>query len=417
MFVAISSIVLVAAAAFAIDLSRLSLGTNELQSAADASSLRAAKYIQTFNDSNPDLVTQTFAAAHFRALDNSAIALSAADIEPGWWDDSDRSFTAGFAPPNAVRVRATKSGSLLFRRFIGNLTQSQARNSIAWVANVTRTTCPAPWGFPLNAFNDAVYGINDYTMRVTGLDDLQDTLRTVDGDLKVAIIFRPSDAPVVAGSHPFEAIDDVDGGGTNMNDYADQIANASSCAANQSTAIDSTEYFPGKGTGAVPKKTVNGAFGGGPAGKLASLCEKPANNSREVDCFPVGSGRTGPVGVTVTVSWVEPVTSTTGRVKAIGGFRVMCVFGNTKGFGSSNGGNNGNGNNNGNNGNNNGGGGGPPETCAYYSRFRTSAYAPSGLPVELSEGTIVGYPVPVSLGAGSGVGDAPSLAKRLILVR
>lgn len=409
-FVAIASIALVGVVAFAIDLSRLNLGVNELQSAADASALRGAKYIQTYADSNPDAVTQAFSSANFRALDNSAVSLSASDVEPGWWVDSTRTFTGGTTPPNAVRVNASKTGSLLFGRLIGNASQAQSRRAIAWVANITRTSCPAPWGFPLNAFNDAVFDQNDYVMRVTALDSLQDILRTTDGDLKVAMILRPSDAPVLAGTFPFEAIDDQDGGGTNMNDYADQIANASTCTANRSTAIDSTEFFPGKGTGAVPKKTVNGAFGGGPAGKLASLCEKPANNSRMVDCYPVGSNFTGPAGVTVIVSWVQPIGTTSGLVKAIGGFKVMCVYGNTKGSGSSTGGppdkDKGK-----------GGGGGPNETCAFYSRFLASSYDPPGLPNELGEGFIVGYPVPVSLGAGTGVGDAPSLAKRLILVR
>lgn len=63
-FVAVFALALLGVAAFAIDASRLYVGTNELQTGADAAALRAARYMQTVAGGNPTSATVSFASAN-----------------------------------------------------------------------------------------------------------------------------------------------------------------------------------------------------------------------------------------------------------------------------------------------------------------------------------------------------------------
>ncbi len=403
MLVAIFAVVLVALAAFAIDVSRLYVGTNELQTGADAAALRGALHMQYNADQNPSDSIIAFASAN-QALDQ-AVTISSGDIRAAIWTPGvgpDTTAAVTWETANAVQVTVAKPTGLLFGKLLSTVTPLPRRRAIAWIANINRVVCPTPWGFPMSAINNALYGTNDYTVRSSMFDSLTAKLQNP-GPLSVTMIFYPSDEPsptAVNESWPFEAIDDNN---VNMNAYADQLANASDCDASSSIAIDSAEAFPGKGGGSIPQKTVSGAFGAGITGG-ESLCEPNdvvKKGAPAADCYPVGSKGLGPVGVTVITSFISEVSGKSANVVSLGGFRVMCVFtgkpGGKPGEISND----------------------PSETCAWYDAYRKSAYAPSGLPVSLGQGTVVGYPVTTfaSLSDGSTLGNAPSLAQRLVLVR
>lgn len=401
-FVAIFAVALVGLAAFAIDVSRLYVGTSELQTGADAAALRGAQFLQYNTGADPTSVTKTFALAN-EALGDS-LRLANADIWPVSWNSATgiADTTVSWALANAVRVDASRPVGLLFGGLVSSIVQRPRRRAIAWIANINRVTCPTPWGFPIKAINSVLYEANDDSVRFSMFDSLSAKL-AAPGPLSVTVVFYPSDEPQptpLNESWAFEAIDDKN---VNMNAYADQVADASSCNANKSIAVDTVETFPGKGGGAIPQKTVSGAFGAGITGNK-SLCEPPVVGKKGdpiADCYPVGSNGVGSPGVTVMTSFISSVSSSSAKVVSLGGFRVMCVFNGKPGGPKTQINND------------------PKESCAWYDAYRASSYAPPGLPVSLGQGTIVGYPVPSSPGLGQGttLGNAPALGQRLILVR
>lgn len=403
LFVALFAVALVALAAFAIDVSRLYVGTNELQTGADASALRGALHMQytAGADRNPTMAVMAFAPAN-EAL-SQPLEVANAAVRPVRWTPGSGADTvaATWATANAVQVTAERTTGLLFGKVLSAVAPSPKRRAIAWVANVNRINCPAPWAFPMSGLNSLLFGTGDHTTRENMFAELSARLQNP-GPLSVTMIFYPSSEPPpppAGSSWPFQAFGDK----PDMNSYADQLADASRCSAIPGVGVDAVETFPGQGGGAVPQKTVSGAFGAGITGG-ASLCEPKSaggNAASAADCYPVGSGRIGPAGVTVVTSFIGPVTGSSARVVSLGGFRVMCVFTGKPG-GKKNEINN-----------------DPSESCDWYKAYRTSPYAPAGLPVSLGQGTIVGYPIPMFVRFEDGVdlGTAPSLAQRLILVR
>lgn len=387
-FVAVFALALVGVAAFAIDASRLYVGTNELQTGADAAALRAARFMQSYQGENPTDSAIAFAASN-EAL-GSDVQLSSQDLSPKYFSPELGLLDTTWLGANAVEVRASRAGTLLFGKLLTTVMPSPTRRSVAWVANINRVTCPAPLGFPMEALNSVLYGVGDNTVRV----DLYSELLAKQGTpYSITMVLYPSGATEPKespnGAWDFKAIDNTEGpGGNGMDGYADQLAGVA-CNANSTTAVDSTEVFKGKGKGSVDQKTWRSAHNnqGGP-NNGQTFCEPGFSPV----CFPKLSGGLGDAGVVRDVSWIGSVTGGSAPVKTIGGFKVMCVFEGKKG---------------------------KSETCPWYDRYRASGFAPPGLPDDLPQGTIVGYPVPSTPGLGAGIelGSAPSTGQRLILVR
>lgn len=440
-FVAVFALALVGVAAFAIDASRLYVGTNELQTGADAAALRAARYMQSNPGSDPTSVAQAFSPSN-ESL-GSGVQLAAQDVLPIFYDPANRSFTAtSWATANAVEVRASRIGNLLFGRLLTNVMPSPTRRSVAWVANITQVSCPTPWGFPVLALNDRLNPAGTpsaSTISPSTFASVDSALATSTGARDLTMIFWPPThlrnngpkIPKQAGSDSaFYALTE------NMNEYPNQIANPASCDANASIAIGVQEQFDGQGGGSVESKTVNGVEGTPPA-KDGMLCQTPQQPSNAADCWPPGttnfSGQTP--GVRVVVAWVGSLNGSAVPVVAVGGFRVMCVYRGK------------------------GGGGqsasvagapaqfqlasyspvqpgkqddkpkppkdppGPPpagnESCQWLDGPNKSYFDARGVSTPYDEGTIVGYPEAIypGLGPGTTLGNAPSLGQRLILVR
>lgn len=393
-FVAVFALALVGVAAFAIDASRLYVGTNELQTGADAAALRAARYMQTVAGGNPTSATVSFASAN-ESL-GSGLQLATEDITPILYSPTDNSFApTTWLLANAVRVQGQRVGNLLFGQLLTSIMPAPRRVAVAWVANITGVSCPAPLGFPVEALNNRLFGTTaDTTVRLSLYATLFDKQSA---PLSITMVMYPSGGTESkvspTGAWDFKAIDNTEGpGGNGMSGYARQLA-GDGCAASSYTGIDSTEVFPGQGTGSVDKKTWDAAHNdkSGVNGKT-TFCEVGFSPV----CYPKSSGGLGDPGVVKDVSWIGEVAGGTARVLTLGGFKVICVFEGKKGNGKNKG-----------------------ETCPWYDQYRSSIYAPPGLPEELPVGTIVGYPVPTTpdLGPGTTLSVAPSTGQRLILVR
>ncbi len=399
-FVAVFAVALVGLAVFAVDVSRLYVGANELQTGADAAALRGALHLQRYPTSNPTAETIRFAKVN-EALGDS-VRLSSSDVLGlKWAPDSARDYGRGFGSgANAVEVHASRAGSLLFGRLLSAIVSPTQRNAIAWVANVTRISCPTPWGFPLASLNQKLYGASNTLTSVTLYADLVAKLAAQNGPRDLTVFFVPptqagkgKTPPLNGTSGYYQAI--TDDKNVNMNSYRDQVANPSThCGANASVGISNeTENFSGEGSGTVQKKTPEAAFGLSNA-TSGSLCAQAVGTS---DCWPrttVSFSGANP-GVEVSVAWLESTTGASSKALTIGGFRVMCIIRDEDKKQPS------------------------AQSCAWADGANRAYFTGIGVPAVLPEGTIVGYPVTTApgLGQGTSLGNAPSLGQRLILVR
>lgn len=386
--VAIFLVAFVGIAGFAIDMSRGYLSANAAQTRADAAALYGAMELQKHPSVDPASAVATYATAQL----GGAVGV----VTYGRWNQATATFdsTVALSRSNAVRVYAQKTDTLSIGRLVSRALPSPNRRAIAWLANIQNTTCPAPWGIPLIALNEQLYSTADYTVHSDMYGRLSDSLARVNGGFRVAMILVPRTSWTAStGVWPFDGVDDASPGG-GMNAYADQVG-LTGCNANASFRIATTESYPASGSGNVPKKTADGAYGTGPAS--GSMCEPiPKSGPARAECYPVGSGRVGSVGVSRAVSWTSNPVSNSASVLTLSSFKVMCVF---VGKG--------------------GGGADPAERCSWLDSYIASGLAPAGTATSYPSGTIVGYPELESRGLGAGVSldTALSLYQRLILVK
>lgn len=102
----LSVVVLFGFAALGIDVSHLYYAKNELQTTADAAALAAALDLPDIDAASE--TAQRIVEANMPA-DHYGDVLRATDIETGIWDSGARSFTAGGASLNAVRITARRA--------------------------------------------------------------------------------------------------------------------------------------------------------------------------------------------------------------------------------------------------------------------------------------------------------------------
>lgn len=116
--VALLLVFLMLVAAFAVDLGYIGLVRNQLQVAADGAALAAAAdmsiSLAAGRTAAKDIATRNVAGGT-----TDAVTMVDSDIEFGTWNTGNRTFTAGTASVNAVRVTARKSLPLFFARVIG----------------------------------------------------------------------------------------------------------------------------------------------------------------------------------------------------------------------------------------------------------------------------------------------------------
>ncbi|MDQ8161813.1 MAG: pilus assembly protein TadG-related protein, partial [Gemmatimonadota bacterium] len=149
-FVALMLVALLGVCAIAVDLSRIYVGVNELQTAADAAALRGALSLQRAPGGNPTATVTTFLSSG-----NTVMGTAVTDVTvQGWHWDANVSLrkavawgaTGATAGVNAVSVTVTHTAGLLFGRALSVVVPPPRRTAIAWVANVG-LTCVRPWMF------------------------------------------------------------------------------------------------------------------------------------------------------------------------------------------------------------------------------------------------------------------------------
>lgn len=139
---------LMAAAAIAIDFSRIWAMRNELQTSADASSLAGAVQLGTADNSafQIDSATRSYASMNTAM----GVAVTVDSVVLGQWDDNvTPSWKPHLTPPNAVASFVSHSTSGLIMSALGITAPNVHARAIAWAdAPVSTTNCIRPWAIP-----------------------------------------------------------------------------------------------------------------------------------------------------------------------------------------------------------------------------------------------------------------------------
>lgn len=305
MVVALSMFVVV------VDLSRVFLQKNELQTSVDAAAL--AGVLELYRDTA--LVDDS--AISF-GVSNKVLKLSPiitnAGVKCGVWNDTNRTFTVSASctlSDNAVEVAGSAPAQASMPAFMSLVGLQVAAKATAWQAYVDGTKCIKPFGLPYTSLTyvlrpDQGNPVDPYPLRPLDDGDLY-RLRTFTRDqlrfsLKVAANGEPRNGP---GN--FGAMDlDREGGGASS--YKDDIINCDNTQLGISSLID-TE------TGNMVQSTVKG---------VETLCEDVGSMVGE-ECQDAN----GDMGVPVLVPLWYSATPVNGRktvrIIQIGAFKLDSI--------------------------------------------------------------------------------------------
>ncbi len=384
-FVALFTVALVGMAAFAIDISRLYVGVNELQTGADATALRGALHLQRSPGTDGASVMTSFASSN-EAL-GQPVVLANSDIESGQWLPATRTFTSyawSDARVNAVRVSARRSTGLLLGRVLNRLVAVPERKAVAWVANVTGVDCIKPWGIDRSIIETKL--AIDLTTQ-SGINSLRDLQNTDAGKAQLTVVLSPSvngGPSVTAPDNFFQAV--TGDQNASPNSYESLIV-GSGCG-NGASEIEVSTVFQQPGQGNQVAQRADAIV------RQTNLEKGPCKKGltpNDATCYdPAQAGFVaGPI---IVVPLTRPAAQPNRtEVKMLTRFRLMCAFtddpsGNPLGP--------------------------SPESCPWLTTVGRTATG-------YRRSTIVGYPVGgfADLGPGSELGNTLSTGQRLILVR
>lgn len=148
---AFTLVVLVIMLAFVVDVSRMLVQKNELQTGTDAAAHASA--IQLLTD--PSQVASVASTAGTRNLVlGRATTFPASSVQCGVWDGTTNGWTSGSphvlpctSADNAVQVSGSDPTSYLFQSVLGAAAQQVHTIAVAWAApQVTSSSCVKPWG-------------------------------------------------------------------------------------------------------------------------------------------------------------------------------------------------------------------------------------------------------------------------------
>ncbi len=146
-YATVCMVVFFAFVSLAVDFGRVQLAKTELQGAADAAALYAAKGVAS---GTGQIRTRAKAGASDNKSDGIAVTLKNADIEIGRWDKIARTFTVTNSQKNAIRITATKSAArgtavqTPFAKFVGFSSMDMKAVAIAVYVNQVQVDVDVP---------------------------------------------------------------------------------------------------------------------------------------------------------------------------------------------------------------------------------------------------------------------------------
>lgn len=160
--VAILITVLLGMAAMSIDLSRMLVMKEQLQSSADAAALAAA--MELSHQRLDRVVSTAVDYGRRNHVETLPPTLDDSDVEVGLWDYAARSFEAvpparwATTPVNAVRVTSSHTASYTFGGIFNEAPGALKARTTAAVGYVSDASCVKPWAMSYQELLDALFG-------------------------------------------------------------------------------------------------------------------------------------------------------------------------------------------------------------------------------------------------------------------
>jgi hypothetical protein len=290
--------------AVVVDISKLYLQRNELQTASDAAAHAGALELPLHDSAH--VADSAVAYGRRNTVVGHSAAFPKADVTCGVWDPTAATFTTNAKSAtcgdsaNAVKVVGRDSSQYFFKSVLTAAGVQVTTPAVAWVATtVTSTSCIRPWGIPYWILTKRLDPTNADTTRDLTAHDLGQlaTLPQVSLEFKLKV----GPAPTVPGNFWGVSI-----GGTGADQYRTNIETCNPTMVGPGTILD-TE--PGNMKG----PTVQGAD---------VLCQPHYANGA------CGDGHGG-VGIPIKVPlWVSATTvngKTSVTVKIVGSFALDTV--------------------------------------------------------------------------------------------
>lgn len=307
---AVAVVMLVIMLAFVVDISRMLVQKNELQTGTDAAAHASA--IQLLTD--PSQVAAVASAAGIRnKVLGRATTFPASSVKCGVWDGTTNAWAPGAPHPlpcitadNAVQVGGSDPTSYLFQAVLGASALQVKTNAVAWAApQVISSTCVKPWGMFYSELTTRLNPAAPPNRDLTAADLVQLATLSV-SQLTVTL---KQGAPPVSGGGNFGAMDF----GNGANAYGTYINTCYPVVLGPSDVID----------------TETGNMAGPTRSNICILCNHPSLCNGNPPKYPCTKAD-GTVGVVVKVPLFDLVGSkSSGKypvtIRMISGFSLDTV--------------------------------------------------------------------------------------------
>jgi Flp pilus assembly protein TadG len=232
--VALSLTVIMGIAGFAVDFSRMYAFSTQLKVLTDAASLSGITDLKSKIATEAEADERALALRAVNRVEGQVLSdadMSAADIQPGVWDFTARTFTPGaWATANAVQATARYTAGWTLARIFGVNTRVLTRSSVAALGSPQRSTCFKPWAVPYTRLLERLgQNPSDTAYRLTAEDVAALRDNQVPISFKIASVSKGE--TVISGSFyavrypPIQYVDGTAGEPSKgANDYRDAIA-------------------------------------------------------------------------------------------------------------------------------------------------------------------------------------------------
>ncbi len=173
--VAILMTVIIAFTGIAIDMSRLYVMREQLQTTADATAIAGIVEVKDHRPTNAP--SAALAYAPLNQVERQTPTMVAANVEGGSWDFTTNSFTpiASWTDPaiNAVRTTSTYQASYTLARVMGVTTKTVQARAVAALGFVSTTSCLRPWAVSYQTLLNMLYppaGTKNVSYNLTAQD-------------------------------------------------------------------------------------------------------------------------------------------------------------------------------------------------------------------------------------------------------
>lgn len=333
---------LMGVAAIAADIGRFYVVTGELQTSADAASLKGAAVLQRLTANYASAVDDSVMlwARGTNRSDGDSVVIHQDSVDVGWWEPALNGVPGNFSlvvpagqRPNAVRVKAYGAPRGVFSQMIGRTAGLPLeRRAIAWIANIS-ASCTRPWALSYLPLVQKVNGNSDTTKdldmgKFSAYSNTSTANRTLVLRPGVLGPLNPDDGEWTAFNLPSN---NNGGGNSGSTTYQSQIQNCNNIAVNSNAADGQVQPSQGNGPCSAKATVVCWAIDaiqGQAKGNIpgTGFCRFVPNDAT---CYvQAPGGGIGAAGVTTDMTYANVTGNGAQAVdfKYVGETTVACFF-------------------------------------------------------------------------------------------